>query len=130
MAKSEPDKNGFRGIFINTAGSEGIRGAHCQLATAAASNGIMKMTKPLAKSLHEKSIRVVTISPGFFKTPLIEFLPMHVQKDITQNSMLSPHFPGDPDQFAYMAQTIILNPHINATTIDMSCGLDMSTNVF
>lgn len=130
IERNEPDKNGMKGIFINTAGVEGMRGIQCQLSIAAASNGIIKMTKPLATEFQEKGIRVVTISPGLFKTPFLDTIPVDLQTILAEHCMLAPNYTADPDQFAYMAQVIVLNPHINATTIDMSCGFNAGTNIF
>lgn len=130
MAKNEPDPNGLRGIVISTAGIEGVRGVCGQSATAAASNGILKMTKPLARNYHKQCIRVVTISPGLIRTPIVDSLPISIQKQLAAHCHLAPNHPGDPDHFAYMAQAIVLNPHINATNIDISCGFDANTCIF
>lgn len=101
-----------------------------QSAIAAASSGIVNIAKPLARQFQELGIRVVTISPGMFDTPLNQSIPIHVQKNLVESCSLAPHKLGDPDQFAYMVQTIILNPAINGCNIDMTCGAYFATNDF
>lgn len=125
IEKNEPDENGLRGVIINTAGIEGKKGHSGQVATAAASSGIIHITRPLAVQLREQGIRVVTISPGLFKTPLTDFLTPEVQETIERECFFGVNRFGDPDEFAHMVQTIILAPHINGTNIGMTCGLNV-----
>lgn len=125
MEKNQPDANGSRGVIINTAGVEAYRGHSGQLGTAAASNGIIKMTKPLAKDYLSSGIRVVTISPGIIKTALTDYFPPEVEQTISRECMLAPHRFGDPDEFAHLAYSIVLNPHINATNIELASGLNI-----
>lgn len=129
ISKGEPDKNGQRGVIINTAGIEGTRGDKAQVATGAASRGIVSMTRPFAEDFRKNGIRVATITTGLFKTPLIDFLPIHVQTDFAEKFMLAPHCIGEPDQYAQMVWSIVMSPHINGTTIDMSCGFQISSNI-
>lgn len=128
MQKNEPDESGFRGVIVNTAGIEGTRGQSGQAATAAASNGIIHMTRSLAIQLKQKGIRVVTISPGLFRTPLTDILVPEVEKTVERECFIGVHRMGDPDEFAYMVQTIIQAPHINGTNIKMACGLNLFMN--
>lgn len=125
IGKNEVDANGLRGVLINTAGIEGIRGHAGQSATAAASRAIMHMTKPLAREFHENGIRVVTIAPGLFKTPLTDFFTPEVDKVLQKDCMFTPNRFGDVDEFAHLAETIVINPSLNACTIDLSAGFNV-----
>lgn len=128
IQKNEPDENGFRGIIVNTAGIEGIKGQSGQVAIAAASNGIVHLARSLAVQLKPQGIRVVAISPGLFKTPLTDILEPEVEKTIERECFIGIHRMGDPDEFAYMVQTIVQSPHINGTNIKMDCGLNILMN--
>lgn len=127
ITKGEPDKNGHRGVIITTAGIEGTRGGRAQWATGAASRGIVSMTRPFAEEFRKNGIRIATITTGLFQTQLIDSLPIYVQTDIAETCMLAPHCIGVPDQYAQMVWSLVMSPHINGTTIDMSCGFQISS---
>lgn len=110
MKQNAVDEHGLRGVIINTAGIEGIRGHAGHVANAAASGAIITMTKHLAKDFSAESIRVVTIAPAFIGG----------EEGTTQTSRF-----GDPDEFAFMVQSVILNTYINGTTIELTGGLDL-----
>lgn len=82
------------------------------------------MTLPLAKELREHNIRVVTIAPGLIKTPLIDYLPPNTIENISNECIICPRRFGQPDEYAHLAQSILLNPSINGTTIELSAGLE------
>lgn len=124
--KNEPDDNGLRGVIINTGGMEGFQGTMGQTATAAASGAIHSMTRPLAADFSNQGIRVVAIAPGFIKTPLVDYIPNDTVDEISNECILAPKRFGDPDEFAHLVQTIITNPYINGTTIQLSGGLKFS----
>lgn len=63
---------------------------------------------------------------GWLNTPLLDYIPKETQATITRDCMVNPNTFGDPDQFAHLAQSIVINPHINATTIELSAGLNMA----
>lgn len=84
------------------------------------------MTQPLAKDLAPGKIRVVTVAVGWLKTPLLNYIPPETQATIMRDCMVTPNTFGDPDQFAHLVQSIVINPHINATTIELSAGLNMA----
>lgn len=84
------------------------------------------MTQPIAKDLAPGRIRVVTVAVGWLKTPLLDYIPVEMQDTVQRDCMVAPNAFGDPDQFAHLAQTIVVNPHINATTIEFSAGLNMA----
>lgn len=123
--KNEPDEDGLRGVIINTGGVEGYRGTLGQTTIAAASGAIHAMTRPLAADFSEQGIRVVTIAPGFIRTPLIDYLPTATVEAISNECIMAPKRFGDPDEFAHLVQTIVSNPYINATTVTLSGGLKM-----
>lgn len=126
IGQNEPDDNGLRGVIINTSGAEAFQGTLGQSAIAAASGAIHSMTRPLAVDFGERGIRVVTIAPGFIKTPLMDYLPPETEENIASECIISPKRFGDPDEFAHVAQMIISNPYINATTIELSAGLQLA----
>lgn len=128
IEKNEPDENGFRGIIVNTAGIEGIKGQSGQAAIAAASNGIIHLAKSLAVQLKPQGIRVVTITPGIFKTPLTDIVAPEVEKTIERECFIGIHRMGNPDEFAYMVQTIIQTTTLNGTNVKMDCGLNLLMN--
>lgn len=126
IGKNEPDIDGLRGVVINTAGMEAFQGTFGQTSIAAASGAIHSMTRPLAADLSEKGIRVVTIAPGLIKTPLIDYIPTSTLDEIHSECIMGPKRLGDPDEFAHLVQSIIQNPYVNATTIELSGGLTLS----
>lgn len=122
IAKNEPDDNNLRGVIVNTSGMEGFHGMSGQVAIAAASGAINSLTEPLASEFSAYGIRVVTIAPGLIRTPLCDHFPAEVEESLNE-IVLGPHRFGHPDEYAHLVQTIITNPYINATTIDLSAGL-------
>lgn len=121
--KNEPDDDGLRGVIINTGGMEAFHGTMGQTSIAAASGAIHSMTRPLAADFSDQGIRVVSIAPGFIKTPLIDYIPADTSEEIANECIMAPKRFGDPDEFAHMVQSIVTNPYINATTIQFSGGL-------
>lgn len=123
FSKNEPDEDGLRGVIINTGGMEAFHGTLGQTSIAAASGAIHSMTRPLAADFSNQGIRVVSIAPGFIKTPLIDYIPADTAEEIAYECILGPKRFGDPDEFAHIVQSIVSNPYINATTIQFSGGL-------
>lgn len=124
--KNEPDEDGLRGVIINTGGMEGFHGTMGQTSIAAASGAIHSMTRPLAADFSDQGIRVVSIAPGFIKTPLVDYIPTDAIDEIANECIMAPKRLGDPDEFAHLVETIIKNPYINGTTIQLSGGLKLS----
>lgn len=122
IAQNSPDDNDMRGVIINTSGMEAFHGMSGQVAIAAASGGINALTEPLASEFAAYGIRVVTIAPGLIRTPVCDHFPTEVEETLGEVA-LAPHRFGHPDEYAHLVQTIISNPYINATTIDLSAGL-------
>lgn len=125
MGKNEPDQDGLRGVVINTSGVEAFNGAKGQVATAASAGAINCLTQPLAKDLGDQGIRVATIAPGIFRTQLADHYPLITEEAIANESTTFPHRFGYPDEFAQAVQLIIANSFLNATTIEVSAGLDL-----
>ncbi|XP_055309694.1 3-hydroxyacyl-CoA dehydrogenase type-2-like [Sitodiplosis mosellana] len=128
IARNEPDENDLRGVVINTCGTEAFNAVSGQVASAAAAGAIHSFTVPLAHDLGERGIRVVSIAPGMFRTELIDQLPTETEEAITSECILAPNRLGHPDEFAHVVQSIVTNPYINATTIEISAGLSLSMN--
>lgn len=126
MSKNEENEDGERGVIINTAGTYAYESVSGQTAMAAANGAIVSMTMPLARELGAEGIRVNTIAPGLFDTP---FLSRYTGLEINfllENDILFPKRLGHPDDFAYLVQTIVTNPYINAATIRIDGGLRVS----
>lgn len=84
------------------------------------------MTRPLAKDFGTQGIRVVTIAPGLIKTPVIDYFPKDTEDAISQECIIAPNRFGEPDEFAHLVQSIVVNPYINGTTIELSAGLNIT----
>lgn len=124
MNENEPNEDGQRGVIINTASVAAFDGQMGQAAYSASKGAIVGMTLPIARDLSSNGIRVVTIAPGLFDTPLLATLPDKVRNFL---SKLIP-FPqrlGKPDEYAQLAQQIIENPLLNGETIRLDGALRM-----
>lgn len=124
MKQNKPDENGLRGLIINTSGAESIATSLGQVPMVAGAGAIAAITLPLAKDLAEVGIRVVTISPGFMETStdmLKQSLGM--EETLTEDLLRAPNRFGAPDEFAHLTQMIVMNPHINGTTIELTGGI-------
>ncbi len=123
MAKANPE-NGERGVIINTASIAAYDGQIGQAAYAASKGAIVGMTLPLARDLSSYGIRVNTIAPGLFKTPLLEALPEKAQQAL--GAMVPfPSRLGNPDEFAQLAQSIVENKMLNGEVIRLDGALRM-----
>lgn len=126
IGENEPDQDGLRGVVVNTSGMEAFKGASGQVAIAASAAAITCLTLPLAKDLGDQGIRVVTIAPGIIRTQLVDHYPTQDEEAISNECIISPHRFGNPDEFAHTVQSIIANPYLNATTIEVSAGLNLN----
>lgn len=123
MLSNVPDPGtGERGVIVNTASGAATQGQVGQAAYSASKAGIVGMTLPVARDLAEHGIRVVTISPGLFETPLVAGLPPSVAQGIIDKSMLFPRRMGQPHEFGMLVRHVAENPYLNATTIDLDGG--------
>lgn len=118
------DVNGIRGCIINTASIAAYDGQSGQAAYSASKGAIVAMTLPIARDLANQKIRVMTIAPGLFSTPLLMSLPTKVQ-DYLALLAPCPNRLGDPDEYAHLVQSIIENPMFNGEVIRLDGGLRM-----
>jgi NAD(P)-dependent dehydrogenase (short-subunit alcohol dehydrogenase family) len=116
MASQPPRDDGERGVIINTASIAAYEGQIGQAAYAASKAGIVGMTLPIARELARFGIRVVTIAPGLFLTPMMHSLPAEVQ-DALGKATPFPQRLGSPSEFAALVRHIIENLMINGETI-------------
>ena len=127
MLANAPDPDtGERGVIVNTASGAATQGQMGQAAYSASKAGIVGMTLPMARDLAEHGIRVVTISPGLFETPLVAGLPPPVAQGIIDKSILFPHRMGYPREFGMLVRHVAENPYLNATTVSLDAGARMA----
>jgi len=124
MGKNEPDKDGLRGVIVNTASIAAYEGQIGQCAYSASKGAIVGLTVPMARDLSTQGIRVNTIAPGLFKTPLLMGLPEKIQKFLAE-TIPFPKRLGDPDEYAHMVQAVIENPMMNGEVIRVDGCLRM-----
>jgi 3-hydroxyacyl-CoA dehydrogenase/3-hydroxy-2-methylbutyryl-CoA dehydrogenase len=125
MAKNEPTADGERGVIINTASAAAFDGQAGQAAYAASKAGIVGMTLPIARDLADVGIRVVTLAPGLFDTPMLTSLPAPVRTSLAKQPLF-PKRLGQPEEFAALAVHVIENVMLNAETIRLDAGLRMA----
>ncbi|AKS32928.1 3-hydroxyacyl-CoA dehydrogenase [Mycolicibacterium goodii] len=127
IAKTEPvGPNGEeRGVIINTASVAAFDGQIGQAAYSASKGGVVGMTLPIARDLSRELIRVVTIAPGLFKTPLLGSLPEEAQKSLGAQ-VPHPARLGDPDEYGALAQHIVENPMLNGEVIRLDGAIRMA----
>lgn len=125
MGQNTPNEDGQRGVIVNTSATAAFEGQTGQAAFAAASAGIIGMTLPIANDLCSQGIRVVTIAPGFFETPLTGYLPEEVHQYLSEATPSPPRL-GKPFEFAHLVQSIVENPLLNGVTIRLDGGLRFS----
>jgi len=124
MAQNEPGESGERGVIVNTASVAAYDGQIGQCAYAASKAGIVGLTLPAARDLARHAIRVVTIAPGLFDTPLLAALPEENRQALTANIPF-PNRLGRPSEFADLVKHIIENPMLNGETIRLDAALRM-----
>ncbi|HVQ84173.1 MAG TPA: 3-hydroxyacyl-CoA dehydrogenase [Mycobacterium sp.] len=124
IAKTEPVGE-ERGVIINTASVAAFEGQIGQAAYSASKGGVVGMTLPIARDLARELIRVVTIAPGLFKTPLLGSLPEEAQKSLGKQ-VPHPARLGDPDEYAALAVHIIENPMLNGEVIRLDGAIRMA----
>jgi NAD(P)-dependent dehydrogenase (short-subunit alcohol dehydrogenase family) len=125
MSENEPNDAGERGVVINTASVAAFDGQIGQAAYSASKGGIVGMTLPIARDLSRTGIRVMTIAPGLFDTPLLAGLPEPARQSLGQQVPF-PSRLGDPAEYAQLAQSIIENPMLNGETIRLDGALRMA----
>ena len=116
MAKNKTINNEERGVIINTGSFDAFKGNIHGSTNAASYGAITSMTLPIARDLSSLGIRVVTIAPGVFDTPIMEKMSSEL-KEFLGNCNVFPNRLGDPDEFAAFVETIIENKYLNGDTI-------------
>ena len=125
MSKAEPLAGGERGVIINTASVAAFDGQIGQAAYSASKGGVVGMTLPIARDLSRELIRVVTIAPGLFKTPLLGSLPEEAQASLGKQ-VPHPARLGDPDEYCALAVHIVENPMLNGEVIRLDGAIRMA----
>jgi NAD(P)-dependent dehydrogenase (short-subunit alcohol dehydrogenase family) len=125
IAALAPLDDGERGVIVNTASVAAFDGQIGQEAYAASKGGIVSMTLPLARDLAQHGIRVATIAPGLFLTPLLKELPEEVQASLAA-SIPFPKRLGKPEEFAHLAAAIVENGSLNGEVIRLDGALRMA----
>jgi NAD(P)-dependent dehydrogenase (short-subunit alcohol dehydrogenase family) len=124
MLENEPDDGGERGICLNTASIAAFDGQIGQVAYAASKGGIVGLTLPAARDLASRGVRVVTIAPGTFDTPLLAALPEESRVELGAQIPF-PNRLGQPEEFAALARHVVENPMLNGETIRLDGALRM-----
>jgi NAD(P)-dependent dehydrogenase (short-subunit alcohol dehydrogenase family) len=124
MAKQPPNAAGERGVIVNTASVAAFDGQIGQAAYSASKAGIVGMTLPIARDLARSGIRVVTIAPGIFETPMLKGLPPEVQESLGKQVPF-PSRLGKPDEFAAMVKYIAEAQMLNGETIRLDGAIRM-----
>ena len=125
IAKLPPLDDGERGVMLMTASVAAFDGQVGQEAYSASKGGIVSMTLPLARDLAQHGIRVCTVAPGLFETPLMKQLPEVVQQSLAASIPFPPRL-GRPEEFAALAAHIVTNVHLNGETIRLDGALRMA----
>jgi NAD(P)-dependent dehydrogenase (short-subunit alcohol dehydrogenase family) len=125
MVQNPAGADGEKGVIVNTASIAAFDGQIGQVAYSASKAGVVGMTLPLARECAEYGIRVVTIAPGLFDTPMMAGLPESVRQELAQKVPL-PRRLGDPDEYARLAEHIITNRMLNGDCIRLDGALRMT----
>jgi NAD(P)-dependent dehydrogenase (short-subunit alcohol dehydrogenase family) len=124
MSRNEPDAGGERGVIVNTASVAAYEGQIGQVAYSASKGGIVGMTLPIARDLASLGIRIVTIAPGLFDTPLLGGLPEPARQALAA-TIPFPRRLGQPAEYAALMRAIVENPMLNGLTIRLDGALRM-----
>jgi len=125
MARNAPEPSGERGVIVNTASVAAFDGQIGQAAYSASKGGVVGMTLPIARELAGLGIRVVTIAPGIFDTPLLAGLPEPARVSLGQQVPF-PQRLGRPDEYAALVKHIVLNEYLNGEVIRLDGALRMA----
>jgi NAD(P)-dependent dehydrogenase (short-subunit alcohol dehydrogenase family) len=124
MSKNPPDADGERGVIVNTASVAAYDGQIGQVAYAASKGAVVAMTLPVARDLASLGIRVVTIAPGLFDTPLLAGLPEPARQALAANIPF-PKRLGRPIEYAHLARSIVENGMLNGEVIRLDGAIRM-----
>jgi len=125
MQKNEPNSDGERGVIVMTASVAAFEGQIGQIAYAASKAGIVGMTLPMARELASSGIRVMTIAPGIFLTPMLAGLPAEAQESLGRQVPF-PSRLGKPEEYASLVRQIVENPMLNGETIRLDGAIRMA----
>ena len=125
MAKGQPNAGGERGVIVNTASVAAFDGQIGQAAYSASKGGIVGMTLPIARDLARSGIRVMTIAPGIFETPMLKGLPQEVQ-DSLGAQVPFPSRLGKPEEYAALVKHIVENAMLNGEVIRLDGAIRMA----
>jgi len=125
MLSLEPLEGGERGVIVNTASVAAVDGQVGQAAYSASKGGVVGMTLPIARDLMNDGIRVNTILPGVFKTPMVAMMPPNVQ-DALGAQVPFPKRLGKAEEYADLAAFIVETPYLNAESIRLDGGIRMA----
>jgi NAD(P)-dependent dehydrogenase (short-subunit alcohol dehydrogenase family) len=125
MSAGAPNEDGERGVIVCTASVAAFDGQIGQAAYAASKGGIVGMTLPIARELARSGIRVVSIAPGLFQTPMMAGLPPEAQESLGKMVPFPPRL-GRPSEFASLVAEIVRNPMINGEVIRLDGAIRMT----
>ena len=125
MNANDPNEERERGVCVNTSSAAAYEGQIGQVAYSASKGGIVGMTVPAARDLSSRGIRVVSIAPGLFDTPLLAALPEAARVELGKQAPFPARL-GAPDEFAQLVTQIVENPMLNGTTIRLDGALRMA----
>lgn len=125
MAKNEPDGEGERGVIVTTASVAAYEGQIGQAAYSASKGGVMAMTLPIAREFARVGVRVVSIAPGIFETPMMGALPEAARASLGQQVPFPPRL-GRPPEYAALVQHILENTMLNGETIRLDGAIRMA----
>lgn len=125
MSRNDPEPSGERGVVVNTASVAAFDGQIGQAAYSASKGGVVSMTLPIARELAGLGIRVMTIAPGIFDTPLLAGLPEPARVSLGQQVPFPPRL-GRPDEYAALVKHIVENEYLNGEVIRLDGALRMA----
>jgi NAD(P)-dependent dehydrogenase (short-subunit alcohol dehydrogenase family) len=125
MAKAGPNASGERGVIVNTASVAAFDGQIGQAAYAASKAGVVGVTLPVARDLSRNGIRVCTIAPGLFETPMLAGLPKEAQESLGKQVPF-PSRLGRPVEYAHLVKSIVENEMLNGETIRLDGAIRMA----
>jgi len=125
MSAGAPNAEGERGVIVSTASVAAFDGQIGQAAYSASKGGIVGMTLPIARELARSGIRVVTIAPGLFETPMMASLPLEAQQSLGKSVPFPPRL-GRPEEFASLVGEIVRNAMLNGEVIRLDGAIRMA----
>ena len=125
MLENDPEADGERGVCVNTASIAAYEGQIGQVAYAASKAGVVGLTLPVARELAGRGVRVATIAPGLFQTPMMDGLPEAARDSLSGTVPFPPRL-GDPAEYAALVEHIVANTMINGEVIRLDGALRMA----